>query len=136
VSRQRIEKPLGLNAVGKPYGENFDPYYKMKYKPSYAHLRHPYGFSMRFVGDPPSKADNGMRRRRRQSPPVPLLDDVSALQKQLDVAHDRLHRAVLAVDKAIKKTDGLRQQLLAVLTALSTDRATPAVDQADAEGAS
>jgi len=85
--------PLGLNAVGKPFSE-----------PSYAHLRQPYGFSMRFVGDPPPKADNGRRYRRRQPPPAPLLDESSALQKQLLDAHDRLYRTqrriALEIDRA------------------------------------
>jgi len=47
-------KPLGLNAVGKPYSSSFDPNYRLKYKPSYAHLRWPNPTSMRFVGDPPN----------------------------------------------------------------------------------
>lgn len=29
----KAKGPLGLNAVGKPYGENYDPNYKMKYRP-------------------------------------------------------------------------------------------------------
>ena len=28
----------GLNALGKPYSASFDPNYRMKHKPSYAHL--------------------------------------------------------------------------------------------------
>jgi len=35
VSKPRAKKeakPLGLNAVGKPYGANFDPNYRMKYR--------------------------------------------------------------------------------------------------------
>jgi hypothetical protein len=34
-----IMKPLGLNAIGKPYSSSFDPGYRLKHKPSYAHLR-------------------------------------------------------------------------------------------------
>ena len=30
--RLRVAAPLGLNAVGKPYGANFDPNYKMRYR--------------------------------------------------------------------------------------------------------
>jgi hypothetical protein len=45
---------MKLNAVGKPYGANYDPNYRLKYKPSYGHLRYPYPFTMRFVGDPPN----------------------------------------------------------------------------------
>jgi hypothetical protein len=58
VSRQRVEKPLGLNAVGKPYGANYDPHYKMNHKPSYGHLRWPYPTTMRFVGDHPNYDPN------------------------------------------------------------------------------
>jgi hypothetical protein len=35
VSKPRAKAPaapLGLNAVGKPYGANFDPNYRMKYR--------------------------------------------------------------------------------------------------------
>jgi len=71
-TRQRGERPLGLNAVGRPYGENYDPNYKMRHKPSYGHLRQPYGPSMRFVGDPPKTDER--RRRRRQPQLAPLLD--------------------------------------------------------------
>jgi hypothetical protein len=125
--------PLGLNAVGKPYSTSYDPAYKMKYKPSYGHLRHPYGFSMRFVGDPPPKAGNGTRRRRRQPPPAPLLDETSALRKQLLDAQDHLHqvqrRIAREIDRAIKKAGDLHQQLLALQAAHSTDQAAPAADQ-------
>jgi hypothetical protein len=124
--------PLGLNAVGKPYGASYDPDYKMKYKPSYAHLRHPYGFSMRFVGDPPPKADNGRRPRRRQPPPAPLLDETSALQKQLLDAQDRLYQTqrqiVRKIDSAIKKADDLHQHLLVLRATHSNDQAALVAD--------
>ena len=133
MSRQRVEKPLGLNAVGKPFSPSYDPAYKMKYKPSYGHLRHPYGFSMRFVGDPPPKADSGRRHRRQQPPPAPLLDETSALRKQLLDAQDHLHqvqrRIAREIDRAIKKAGDLHQQLLALQAAHSTDQAAPAADQ-------
>jgi hypothetical protein len=29
---KKMTKALGLNAVGKPYGANFDPNYKMRYR--------------------------------------------------------------------------------------------------------
>jgi hypothetical protein len=46
-----IEKPLGLNAVGKPYSSSFDPNYKLKgVRTSTALLRSPY-FRMKFVGE-------------------------------------------------------------------------------------
>jgi len=34
VSKPRAKKakPLGLNAVGKPYGANYDPNYRMRYR--------------------------------------------------------------------------------------------------------
>jgi hypothetical protein len=122
--------PLGLNVIGKPFSPNYDPTYRMKYKPSYAHLRHPYGFSMRFVGDPPPKAENRHRPRRRQPPPAPLLDETSMLRKQLLDAQDRLHqvqrRITREIDRAIKKADGLHQELLALKAAHSADPAAPA----------
>ena len=31
--RAKSMKPLGLNAVGKPYSASYDPNYKMKYRP-------------------------------------------------------------------------------------------------------
>jgi hypothetical protein len=52
----RVSKPatakapkaaLGLNAIGKPYGSNFDPNYRVKHKTSTAHLFKPYGDNMR-----------------------------------------------------------------------------------------
>jgi hypothetical protein len=52
VSKPRARKvvALGLNAVGKPYGANFDPRYRMKYKPaSLARLYKPYGKYMSWV---------------------------------------------------------------------------------------
>ena len=51
-------RSLGLNAVGKPYGANYDQNYRMRHKPSYAHLRWPYPFTMQFVGDPPNYDPN------------------------------------------------------------------------------
>jgi DNA-binding transcriptional regulator YdaS (Cro superfamily) len=61
-----------LNAIGKPFGANYDPNYRMHYKPSYGHLRAPYGPSMRFVGDPPETDER--HKRGRRSPSTPLLD--------------------------------------------------------------
>jgi len=29
---KKASKPVGLNAVGKPYGANYDPNYRMKYR--------------------------------------------------------------------------------------------------------
>jgi hypothetical protein len=134
-----IEKPRGLNAIGRPYSPSYDPAYRMKYKPSYGHLRHPYGFSMRFVGDPPPKADDGRRHHRRKlPPPAPLLDETTALQQQVLDAQDRLYRTqrriALEIDRAIKKTGDLHQQLLALRAAHSTDQAAPATDQTHGNG--
>ena len=57
----------GLNAVGKPYGENFDPHYKNRAsKTSLGRLYAPYGQDMRFVGDPP-RSEQERRRKRRFS---------------------------------------------------------------------
>jgi hypothetical protein len=44
-----------FNAVGKPYSPQYDPNYKLRHKPSRAHLRWPYPSTMRFVGDEPPK---------------------------------------------------------------------------------
>jgi transcriptional regulator with XRE-family HTH domain len=54
VSKPKIKvtAPLGLNAVGKPYSPQYDPKYRMRYRPSFGHLRFPYPSTMRFVGDP------------------------------------------------------------------------------------
>jgi transcriptional regulator with XRE-family HTH domain len=52
-SKVKASASLGLNAIGKPFSPQYDPRYRMKYKPSYGHLRAPYGPDMRFVGDPP-----------------------------------------------------------------------------------
>jgi hypothetical protein len=74
--------PLGLNAVGKPFSPQYDPNYRLRYKPSYGHLRLPYPTTMRFVGDPPRKAER-IRGHRRKSAPAPLFD-VTPLER-----HDR-----------------------------------------------
>jgi hypothetical protein len=45
ISKPKAPKPNGrapgLNAIGRPYGPGFDPKYRMKHKPSYAHLYKP-----------------------------------------------------------------------------------------------
>ena len=38
-----------LNAVGKPYGANYDPKYRVKHRTTTAHLFKPYGNHMQFV---------------------------------------------------------------------------------------
>lgn len=48
VSKPRPKaKPTGFNAVGKPYSPQYDPRYRMKHKPSTAHLFKPYGRGFR-----------------------------------------------------------------------------------------
>jgi hypothetical protein len=56
VSKPRTTNPRpALNALGKPYGANYDPNYRMSYRAgSTAHLFKPYGRHMRFVSDPRS----------------------------------------------------------------------------------
>lgn len=49
AQNRKALRPL-LNAVGKPLSPLFDPSYRMKYKPSTAHLFKPYGKGMMFVG--------------------------------------------------------------------------------------
>ena len=66
----RPQRPDGLNAVGKPYGANDDPNYKLKgVGASIGRLYAPYGPSMRFVGD---QRDNTKRARRAFHPVPPL----------------------------------------------------------------
>lgn len=46
---------LGLNAIGKPYGANFDPNYRIRTPlTSIRRLSAPYSGNMRFVPDPPA----------------------------------------------------------------------------------
>jgi hypothetical protein len=59
--RPKHKKLLGLNAVGKPYSPQYDPNYKLRYRPSYGHLRWPYPSSMRFVGDKLPEAEGAPR---------------------------------------------------------------------------
>lgn len=48
VSKPRTKvKATGLNAVGKPFSPQYDPRYRMKHKPTTAHLFKPYGDSFR-----------------------------------------------------------------------------------------
>jgi hypothetical protein len=69
--------PLGLNAVGKLYGANYDPNYKMNFGyTKIGRLYAPYGSSMRFVGD--QSTTDKRRRRGRRPQPAPLLDRAEA----------------------------------------------------------
>jgi hypothetical protein len=84
----RVSKPKSkqvgrpaLNAVGKPYSSIFDPQRKLKHKTSSSHLFQPYGFAMRFVGDPPpehpeSRQSHLYKRKpravRRQTDGLPI----------------------------------------------------------------
>ena len=50
VSKPRPKVALGLNAVGKPYGANFDPSYKLRTPlTSIKRLYAPYGNAMQWV---------------------------------------------------------------------------------------
>jgi hypothetical protein len=122
--------PPGLNAIGKPYGENFDPNYKMKYRPSYGHLRHPYGSSMRFVGDPPRTDEKRKRGRPRQLPPAPLLDgqfnnvfDMTAAAKLLHGVEKLINTLRRAMLKAAEKSE---QAATSQERKLEKPRSTPA----------
>jgi hypothetical protein len=67
--RQHNGKPLGLNAIGKPYSESFDPNYRLRFRGTKINrLRKPYGPGMW------SPDDQHKRKRRRKPRPTPLLD--------------------------------------------------------------
>ena len=38
-----LARPLGLNAIGKPFSPSYDPSYRIKHKATTAHLFKPYG---------------------------------------------------------------------------------------------
>jgi hypothetical protein len=111
-THQHNGKPLGLNAVGKPYGANYDPNYRMNHKPSYGHLRSPYRPGMKFVGEPPI-ADNPRLHVRRPRP-APLFDN-----RVDDQAMERMRAAVVtkviaAASRALCKP-AMRDAIIAVL---------------------
>jgi hypothetical protein len=105
-----------LNAIGRPFSPSYDPGYKMKYKPSYAHLHWPYGPEMRFVGDPPEARE---RRRRFPRPkPAPLLEPISgdaeklaAARKLLRDVDNMLHSLILAISRTVEKAEGIRAKI-------------------------
>jgi hypothetical protein len=107
-SHQRDGRSLGLNAVGKPYGANYDPHYKLRGvygKP--AGLYAPYGPSMRFVGDPP-KVDKEHWRRRKLPPPAPLLDgQLESNDGALNIA--AVNRLLHSIEKQLR---GLRRAIV------------------------
>jgi hypothetical protein len=86
-----------LNAVGRPYGANYDPDHKMNYKgPGPARLRAPYNYKyMRFVGDPPA-AEPKRYERKRKSPPAPLLYSPHAVREP--APKDKIEAAALLKD--------------------------------------
>jgi len=108
----------GLNAIGKPYGENYDPHYKLRYggsKPG--RLYAPYGSDMRFVGDPP-KSEQDRRRERRQRhrqklPPAPLFGlpepdgalDMMAASKLLRAIEKQVNALRRAMLEAVEKSE-------------------------------
>jgi hypothetical protein len=107
-------RPNGLNAVGKPYGVNFDPHYKLKHKPSYAHLRSPYPSTMKFVGEDP-KPINHRKRNIRRPKPAPLLDGL--VSDRADRARATATNVLAAVVKALRKP-AVRD---AIVAAVSTE---------------
>jgi hypothetical protein len=93
--------PLGLNAVGKPYGANYDPAYRLRHKPSYGHLRAPYPSTMQFVGDPPrTDAPRTLKLKRLQ--PVPLLGDHDPLLEHVAKTQAAAQVQIKAQAKALK----------------------------------
>jgi hypothetical protein len=44
-----LARPLGLNAVGKPFSPSYDPNYRIKHKTTTAHLFKPYGPGIRLT---------------------------------------------------------------------------------------
>jgi hypothetical protein len=99
--RPCIEAPLGLNAIGKPYGANYDPSYKLRHKPSYGHLRAPYPTTMRFVGDPP-RADAPRTLRLKRLQPVPLLKDYDPLLEHVAKMQAAAQAQIKAQTRALK----------------------------------
>jgi hypothetical protein len=61
-------RSLGLNAIGKPYGANYDPNYRMNHKPSYGHLRWPY-LRVKFVGEELREASCRKQQSKSKSKP-------------------------------------------------------------------
>lgn len=72
------DRPV-LNAIGKPYGANFDPNYKLKgVHTSLTRLYAPYGSRMKFVGDSPDTEEpRGRRRKAKTAPEKTVTDDAS-----------------------------------------------------------
>src|SRR5262245_33205452 len=103
-TNNKATTPLGLNAVGKPYSENYDPHYRMNYRPSYGHLRSPYPATMKFIGDPPKTGEGRVRIRLSRPAPL-LLDDDRQRQK-------RQERAIAdAVKRFVGSVSNLQMQL-------------------------
>jgi hypothetical protein len=103
---KRVVKPLGLNAVGRPFSENFDPSYKLQHKTSYGHLRLPYGPTMKFIGDDP-EATESRRQHYRRPKPAPLLDGLGESAAELNGI-----AAIKLLQKIERKLDALRQAML------------------------
>jgi hypothetical protein len=112
-------KPLGLNAVGKPYGANYDPHYRLSFGGTkIGRLYAPYGWDMKFVNDDPSKFEDwrrqGCRGRQQKLSPVPLLDgqfepdsvfDMAAAAKLLRGIEKLMHTLRQAMLKAAEKPE-------------------------------
>jgi hypothetical protein len=92
---------LGLNAVGKPFSPQYDPNYRMNYKPSYGHLRWPYPTTMRFVDDPP-RTDAPRTLKLKRLKPVPLLGDHDPLLEHVAKTQAAAQAQIKAQAKALK----------------------------------
>jgi hypothetical protein len=102
----------GLNAVGKPFGANYDPNYRMQHKPSYGHLRVPYPTTMRFVDDPPNYNPNtkqfiGVEPRKlskfKRLRPVPLLGEHDPLLEHVAKLQADAQTRIKAQARALKR---------------------------------
>jgi hypothetical protein len=120
MSNQHPAAPLGLNAVGKPYGANYDPHYRMKFKPRTGHLRGPYPSTMKFIGDPEPAEDIKRKYARARMPrlkPAPLLAELepSPEEMRLDHRYRMLRRAEADLQKMLRRIEAALQGLKAQL---------------------
>jgi hypothetical protein len=113
TSKPKTGTPI-LNAIGKPFGANYDPAYRLRHKPSYGHLRAPYPATMKFVGEE-SKAVNPRKRNTRRPKPVPLLDGL--VNDRADRARATATNVLAAVARALRKP-AVRD---AIVNAVSTE---------------
>jgi hypothetical protein len=109
TSKPKTGATVSLNAIGKPYGVNYDPAYRLRHKPSYGHLRAPYPSTMRFVGDPPNYNPNTKRFIGDVSPsklkrlqPMPLLGDRDPLLEHVAKTQAAAQAQIKAQARALK----------------------------------